>query len=278
MDFKLMLAPLEDVSDNALRTLCFNHGADMTFTEMTRVEGLARKNAATWSRLDMHDDTPTIIQLLAAKEERLKRFLSMFEPKKCFKGFNFNVGCPSPDITSLGQGAAMVKRISKLNKLASIIRDAGYPISIKMRLGLNNFEKQKKAYLNTIKAVDADFFIVHARHGGQIYEELADWSVYPECVATGKDIYANGDIMAREGLERLKEMGVKGAMIGRAAVRNPAIFDHLKGKPVPSFEALQKEYIELADRFNAPFKYRKNVLWYLGTKKTEQQADAHISG
>ena len=269
MAFTYLLAPLEDVSDNALRTLCYRHGADLTFTEMTRVEGLARKNAATWSRLEMHDETPTLIQLLAAKEERLKRFLSLFEPAPCFKGFNFNVGCPSPDVTNLGQGAAMVKRISKLNKLVAIVKDSGYPISLKMRLGLNAFEKHKKAYLNTIKAVDADFFIVHSRHGGEIYDEPADWSVYPECVATGKPIYANGDVETREDVDKLRALGVAGVMLGRAAVRNPAIFGLLKGKPAPSFEELKKEYLALAERFNSPIKYRKNVLWYLGTEKKE---------
>ena len=41
-----MLAPLEDFSDNALRTLCYRHGADLTFTEMIRVEALAKKKSA----------------------------------------------------------------------------------------------------------------------------------------------------------------------------------------------------------------------------------------
>ena len=61
-----------------------------------------------------------------------------------------------------------------------------------------------------------------------------------------------------------KEQGAKGVMIGRAAVYNPAIFNLLKDKPAPSLEQLRKEYLELADQFNAPFKYQKNVLKRLG--------------
>jgi len=260
-----MSAPIEDVSDNAFRTLCFKYGADLTFTEMIRVEGLSKNNAATWSRLDFHDLTPTMIQLMAGKEYSLKKFLSMFKPHESFEGFNFNLGCPSPDIIRIGQGSAMIKRISKTKKLVDIINKAGYPVSIKMRLGLNKFEKDKKVYLNLIKEVDVDFFILHARYGSQTYNDAPDYSVYQECCETGKIIIANGDIDSKEKVERLRSTGVKGVMVGRASVKNPAIFNVLKGKPAPSIDELKKEYIELAERYNAPFRYRKNVLKHLGS-------------
>jgi tRNA-dihydrouridine synthase len=259
-----MSAPIEDISDNAFRTLCYRHGADMTFTEMIRVEGLAKRNASTWSRLDFHDNTPTIIQLMAGKDYSLKKFLSMFKPHESFKGFNLNLGCPSPHIIKLGQGAAMIKRIAKTRRLLDIIKKERYPVSIKMRLGLNKFEKDKKVYLNLIKEVDADFFVVHARFGSQTYADQPDYSVLPECVDTKKDIIANGDITTRQQIEDFKKIGLKGVMIGRAAVKNPAIFNVLKEKPVPNADDLKKEYISLAERYDEPFRYRKNVLKHLG--------------
>jgi tRNA-dihydrouridine synthase len=36
-----MLAPMEGVTDNAFRTLYYKNGADLTFTEMARVDNLA---------------------------------------------------------------------------------------------------------------------------------------------------------------------------------------------------------------------------------------------
>ena len=44
MKFMYMLAPLELVSDNSFRELCFNHGADLTFSEMARLDAIVRKN------------------------------------------------------------------------------------------------------------------------------------------------------------------------------------------------------------------------------------------
>jgi tRNA-dihydrouridine synthase len=93
---------------------------------------------------------------------------------------------------------------------------------------MNQYEKDKKTYLNLINQVDADFFIVHARHGKERDKNPADFSIYKECVKTKKIIIANGDIETIEQIQFLKSIGVKGAMIARSAVKNPDIFSLLK--------------------------------------------------
>lgn len=37
-----------------------------------------------------------------------------------------------------------------------------------MRLGLNSEEKKNKLYLNLLKETEADYYIIHARHGRQV--------------------------------------------------------------------------------------------------------------
>ena len=122
----------------------------------------------------------------------------------------------------------MIKRTAKVKRLIQIVKKHNYSVSIKMRLGMNGYEKNKKTYLNLIKEVDADFFIIHARHGKERDKNPADFSVYEKCVQTGKIIIANGDIKTKEQIEYLKSIGVKGAMIGREALDNPQIFNQLK--------------------------------------------------
>ncbi|MBU0665980.1 MAG: tRNA-dihydrouridine synthase family protein [Nanoarchaeota archaeon] len=258
---------MEDITSNAFRTLCFRYGADITFTELSRVESLSKNNKSTWSRIILKDNTPTIIQLLGAKESDFKRFLSAFKPSEGFEGFNLNLGCPSPHVVRLGQGCAMTRRIMKTKKVIEIFHNYGFKISVKLRLGLNKQDKQLKIYLNLIDAVDADFFVVHTRFGAQTYEEPADFSVYEDCVKTGKKIVANGDIKTREQVDYLKNMGIKGVMIGRAAVVNPAIFNQIRGLPVPDIETLKKEYAILAEKFNEPPKYKKNFLKHVSSLK-----------
>lgn len=268
-----MSAPLEDTTDPVFRNLCHKYGADLTFTEMTRIESLAKNNQSTWSKITIPDDTPTQIQLVGSNEMSLKRFLSKYTPENGFKGFNFNLGCPSPHIVNQGYGCAMIKRISKVKKMVLLVHDAGYPCTIKMRLGLNKYEKERKVYLNLIDAVDAEFFVVHARHGAQHYEEPADYSVFKECTKLGKKIIANGDVTKREQIDFLKSLGVQGVMIGRGAVRDIAIFDRLKGVDAPSADELKKEYLANAENVNSRFKYRENVLKRLGNPVSSKEHD-----
>ncbi len=227
-DFELMLAPLEDHSDAKFRELCYKNGADSTFTEMARISALARGNKSTLERIDIPKPIPTYIQIIGSKEKELEKFLSKFKPQPGFLGFNFNLGCPSPEMIRKGLGCALIKRITKVKKLVQIVKDHGYGVSIKLRLGMNGYEKHKKTYLNLIKEVDADFFIVHAKHGKERSRDPADFSVYEECVKTGKVIIANGDITTKEQVESLKSIGLRGAMIGRAALNDPKIFNELK--------------------------------------------------
>jgi tRNA-dihydrouridine synthase B len=258
--FKFMLAPIEDMTSNALRSICHKYGADITFTEMVRFGSLSTNNASSWERITLKDKTPTVIQIIGHKEYDLKKFLSKFEPTPGFLGFNLNLGCPAPNVVNTGAGCAMVKRINKTRTLVNIIKKKKYGVSIKLRLGLNEFEKKKKVYLNLINSINASFFVVHARHGKQSYNEPADFSVYQECVETGKKIIANGDIKTVEQIESLKKIGVNGAMIGRLAILNPAIFNQLKGIASPPLDKVIKEYTELTEKFDEPFRYRKNIL------------------
>jgi tRNA-dihydrouridine synthase len=262
-----MLAPMEDYTDSAFRTLCYNHGADLTFTEVAKVDGLVRKNAATWKKLEWKDSTPTEIQLLVGNEEKLEDFLMEFQPNEGFKGFNFNFGCPSPAVINSGRGCAMVKRIAKTNRLVEIVKKYNFPISIKMRLGATKFEKSVKVYLNSLKGTNPDYFIVHARTGVETYLDKPDYSVFEECCDTGKTIIANGNIETIAQVDELKKMGVKGVMIGRSAVRNPAIFNLLKGetkKDSPTTEELKKEYSILAEKYLSNERHKKNVLMRIG--------------
>jgi len=262
--FRYMLAPMEDFSGGALRTLCHMHGADLTFTEMVRVGALARRNNCTWSRLEIRDDTPTVIQLIGSKDHHFRRFLEMYQPQKGFQGFNLNIACPSPEMIRLGQGCAMVRKISKTGRIVSIFREYGYPVSVKMRLGLNRMEKENKIYLKIIEAVDADFFVVHARHGAQTYRDPADFGVYVSCVRTGKPIIANGDIKTRKQAEGLRGIGLAGVMIGRAAVEDPSIFSKLRGLPAPPVDELKRQYISLCDTLDEPVRCSGRVLNHLG--------------
>jgi len=220
---------MEGETSPELREECFKKGAHYTFTEMARVAALVRDNKSTLEKIRITNGVPTHIQVIGGDEKQLDTWLTKFKPPKGFLGINLNMGCPSPSAIKSGLGCASIKRISKIKRLIQIIKDHGYTASIKLRLGMNQYEKDKKIYLNLIKEVDADFFIVHGRHGKEKYAKN-DFSVYKECVATGKKIIANGDITTKKQIEFLKSIGIKGAMIGREAIKDPSVFERLRSE------------------------------------------------
>ena len=57
---RVVLAPMEQVTDCAFRRLCFELGANFTWTEMVRAASLLKRNNSTTSRIDTFDpSTPT---------------------------------------------------------------------------------------------------------------------------------------------------------------------------------------------------------------------------
>ena len=227
MKFQLMLAPMEGITDATFRTLAHKNGADLTFTEMARVSNLARGKKGELARIAIPDATPTQIQLAGSKLPEYENFLSTFKASEGFRGFNLNLGCPSPSFIRQGIGAAMIKRVARVQEIIGLINRHGFECSVKLRLGLNQYEKERGAYLNLIKSADASFFIVHARTAAQTDEDPADVSVYKRCIATGKKIVANGGVKTREQAAEMKAKGMYGVMIGKAASSNPNIFREL---------------------------------------------------
>jgi len=272
--FRLMLAPLEGYTDSALRTLCFRHGADLTFTEMAHVESFLRGSRQSLDKIAARDATPVQIQLLSGREDHLEQFLSGFKPFTGFMGFNLNLSCPSPDVIRHGKGAAMIKRVAKTNRLVSIIKNHGFSASVKIRLGTNTFEKEQKVYLNSLRGVEVDFFVVHAKTAAQGSAEKEDYSVYPECVeaARGIPVIANGGIDTVQKAKALRDGGVAGVMVGRAALSNPAIFDDLRNglglndppRSTPGVEELRREYEALHSQLSGDEAHRDALLRTLG--------------
>jgi len=268
-----MLASLEGYTDAVFRLLASRHGADLCFSEMAHVESFLRGNRDSLGKL-VSLGAPFQVQVLSSGDAVFEKFLRGFVAPDGFRGFNLNLSCPSKEVIRRGKGAAMVKRAAKTQRLVKLIRGYGFPVSVKIRLGLNQFEKDNRLYLNSLRGVDPDFFVVHLKHAGQGSGEPEDYSVLPDCVeaARGIPVIANGGIDSVERVEMLRGMGAGGVMIGRAALYNPAVFDELKNglgindpvKKVPSLDELRAEYREIYDGFGGQKKYLDDFMRVVG--------------
>ena len=121
---RVLLAPMEDVSDAVFRRLCRDRGADLCVTEFVNVEGLLRgcKNAKKKLAL-APDDQPTAIQIYGSDPVRLAEAAAVAEAAgPAF--VDVNCGCWVPKIARRGAGAGWLRDPAKMIAMAAQSRRA----------------------------------------------------------------------------------------------------------------------------------------------------------
>ena len=180
---------------------------------------------------------------------------------------NLNMGCPYGRM-NVGCGGGMLERPQELPGILAALRAAiAGTFSVKVRAGYDDPE-QIFSLLPLFEAAGVDFLVLHARTVVQRYDGSADHGVTARVVRqTRLPVIANGDICtAADGARVLKETGAAGLMLGRGAMRDPLLFERLRGRAPaePSSEGLlgaQQQYLRrLAQRWGALFGADAQVL------------------
>ncbi|MBS3123769.1 tRNA-dihydrouridine synthase family protein [Candidatus Woesearchaeota archaeon] len=277
---QLWLSPMESVSDLGFRTICYEHGASLTFTEMIRASALVQENKATTSLVDTYSpQVKTGIQLLVSKKEVLQKSLAIIK-----KGIDendgrysnlsvvdLNFGCPSPEIINIGQGPALLKRTAKMKELLTTLRnESPLPCGIKIRLGLNQAEKKQKIYLRVLEIandVGLDYVTVHAKTADESSTSAIDINALEEIISKSKiPIIGNGLIVNGYSAKQMLDLGCKAVMIARAVVGNPWIFEEIKdylktgkasaqNRTIGDYKELWNRYKTIANRYDTKVKY-----------------------
>ena len=241
---RVILSPMEAVSDAGFRQLCHKLGADFTWTEMVRAQGIIKENPATLDLIDTFDhNTPVGLQLLVrtandlevclAKVEQLSKIMkySHFEN---IRAIDLNFGCPSPAVIKEGAGPSLLKRRTKLVEIFTALKlwqeNSSMPhiqaVGCKIRLGLNELEQERKVYLPVIQAANdcgLDYVVVHARHAKQRSRDLPTWAAIGEAKSIAQmPIIGNGNVVtAADAQQLIAQSGCDAVMVARGAIRNP---------------------------------------------------------
>lgn len=248
----LFLAPLAGYTDIPFRTLCIEHGADFTFTEMVSAEGLSREGEKT---MELMYRTPNekqyAIQLFMSNTDSLKQALEQllpFHPEV----IDINCGCPVPKVTKTGAGSAMMKTPSLITDVVrTITAEVDIPVSVKFRTG---WDAQSENFLEFAQAAldgGASALTLHARTRSQGYAPFADWSklraLKQYCLTHGYTVpvFGSGDLfIAEDAIRMLQETGIDAVMFARGAIGNPFIFSQakalLEGREKPEITKLMR--------------------------------------
>ena len=232
--FKMILAPMCGITDEIFRTLCFEQGCDLAYTEMISAMGYlcAPEQRATRELMVRGEKEPVLVLQLFGRDpdtvaEAAKRICAL----KIYDGIDLNMGCPAKKIAPSGEGAGLMRTPETAREMMrKTVAACDVPVSVKMRLGYDAEHINVLTFAKMAEEEGVSSITVHGRTREQQYSGNADWAAIAEVRRSVRiPVYGNGDIYsAADGIARQAESGVDGVMIGRGAMGNPWIFRQMK--------------------------------------------------
>jgi tRNA-dihydrouridine synthase B len=221
-NFPLYLAPMAGVSDKIFRQLCKEYGADVLTTEFVSAEGIFRRNARTREYLDFDEiERPIGVQLFGADDKHMAEAACQVVDWVRPDFIDLNFGCPVNKVVARNGGSALLKDCPTLARVAvAVVRAvAPVPVTAKIRIGWDADSINAARVARLLVDVGIAAITVHGRTRAQGYAGAA----------VPIPVIGNGDLSsAADVAKRRRETGVAGAMIGRAAMSAPWIFNQIK--------------------------------------------------
>jgi len=148
-----------------------------------------------------------------------------------FQLIDLNAGCPVPKIMRRGDGAGLLKDPDKLAAIVRAMRSVvRLPLTVKTRIGLKPDRINISEVAQAVEENGADALIIHARAASVRHAGKPDWEWLARIKSERKiPIIGTGGVpRAEHAAEMLRQTGVDGVMIGRAAIGRPWIFRQIR--------------------------------------------------
>jgi tRNA-dihydrouridine synthase len=240
---ELHLASMENITCWAFRKL---FQATDSYTGVLSLNHILRKK--TWKEVDLFpiSGQRQWIQIATSKEAECQKFIERLlreckeQPEKYnVYGIQLNCSCPSPYLTNIGQGPALIKRAQKVSSLLRILlKQDKFKVSVKVRLGLAEEEvKQGKIFqlfseLEKINNKNFVHAVVHFKHAREPSCTPYDYSMLKRLSNYKIPIIINGGINSYNDFVRItcdaNRNNIIGFMMGREALRNPDCFTDVR--------------------------------------------------
>ena len=163
---KLSIAPMMDCTDKHFRMIMRKISSEaLLYTEMIVAQSLVYTNKKE-NFLDFNDEEHPISIQFGGDDPKILKEAAQMAQDWGYDEINFNVGCPSPKVSSGNFGASLMKNPTTVAKcIESLKNSCSLPVTIKHRIGVdeNDSFRNLNNFVRHIANAGADRFTVHAR-------------------------------------------------------------------------------------------------------------------
>lgn len=272
------LAPLAGFSDFAMREICINFGAGLTFTEMVSCKGILYDNENTKDLLHLSPSEKIKCAQIFGNDPEIMRRAIESEYLCHYDVIDVNFGCPMPKIYNNGEGSALLTNPSLAEKIIYECSKTGKPITCKMRIGLTDGNFVTEDFVKAVENGGAQMITVHGRTRDRIYEGEPNYREIAKAKTVASvPVIANGGIFTKSDAETMMEKtGADGVMLARGALQRPWLFAELLGKDVSiDKKSLINEHIDRLltkyDDKTVAVTFRKQLCLYLKGEKNSNE-------
>lgn len=233
-DKPVLLAPMEDVTDQTFRLLCKEFGASMVYSEFVSADALIRSVNRSLQKITVCDEErPVAVQIYGRDVASMVEAAKIIEAEAHPDVLDINFGCPVKKVAGKGAGAGMLKNIPLLLEITKAVVEAvNLPVTVKTRLGWDHENKIIVELAEQLQDCGIKALTIHGRTRSQMYTGEADWTLIGAVKNNPRmhiPIIGNGDITTpMRAKECFDKYGVDAIMIGRATFGRPWIFKEIR--------------------------------------------------
>jgi len=235
INIKLALAPMAGLTNKAMREICQELGADITWSEMISAEGIFRNESGAGKSLQLAQqfgpqEKNYWVQIFGKNPISMSASAKIITEKIKPLGIDINLGCPVKKAQKAGYGAIQMGEINNVIEIIKAVKGStSLPISLKTRLGLKN-SNEILDFAPKLEEAGLDQLVIHARTLKGMFHAQPEWEIVKKLKDTlNIPIVYNGGIKNPEDAKfYFKKTGCNTLMIGQAAIGNPWIFKQIK--------------------------------------------------